>query len=384
MAKKKGNGEGTITKRKDGRWEARLTHGRRADGRPRRITVYGKTRKEVADRLNALLAAQNKGSLVAPDQLTFAVYLPQWLERKAAAGRKESTIAGYTNIIYRHLLPIIGERRVQSLEPGDFDMLYRQLREKGLRPRMVQLIHVVLSGALKQATRYGITARNVAELVDRPQAPAYTAEVWTGEQVMTFLDQIRSHRWFVCFYLAVTTGMRRGELLGLQWSDIDFQERRLTVQRNLTTAGRKVVMSEPKTKNGRRLIYLTQEALALLQEHRVAQEQQRAKLGAKWASTNHVFTTRTGTTIRPIKLSREFDLLGNQLGLPRIRLHDLRHTNASLAARQGMPLKVLSERLGHATPGFTAKTYQHLYDDQHREAALTLAELTGGRKGLPT
>lgn len=376
---KKGNGEGTITHRKDGRWEARITHGRRPDGQPGRITVYGKTRKEVAEQLNALLTAQNRGVLVTPEKLTFGVYMQQWLDRKKAAGRRASTIAGYTNMVDKHLSPLIGEQRVQKLEPLNLEMLYGQLRAKGLGERMVQLSHVLMFNMLKQAKRDGIIVRNVAELVERPQVTPYEAAVWTGDQVMTFLDGIRAHRWYVLFYLSVTTGMRRGELLGLQWQDIDVEEGRLTIRRNLTTAGRKVVMSEPKTKSGRRTLYLTPEALALLEEQRAAQEKLRLKLGDRWPGNGHVFTTQIGTTIKPVKASREFDVLGKQLGLPRIRLHDLRHTNASLASRQGMPIKVLSERLGHSTPGFTAKTYQHLYDDQHREAAMTLAELTGKR-----
>lgn len=380
MARKNGNGEGTISKRKDGRWESRLTHGKRADGRPRRITLYGKTRKDVADQLNEMLNAQNKGVLVAPDQLTFAVYLQKWLAGKQAAGRRESTIAGYTNMVEKHLSPFIGDLRVQKLEPLHLETLYGQLRAKGLGPRMVQLSHVILYNVLKQAKRDGIVFRNVAEQVERPAVTPYEAAIWTGEQVVAFLTGIREHRWFLFYYFSVTTGMRRGELLGLQWQDIDFEESRLSIRRNLTTAGRKVVMSEPKTRSGRRMLYLTTEALDLLKVHREAQDARSSKLGEKWPGNGHVFVTQIGTTIRPIKMSREFDQLGKKMGMPRIRLHDLRHTNASLASRQGMPIKLLSERLGHSTPGFTAKTYQHLYDDQHREAAMTLAELTAKKK----
>lgn len=374
----RGNGEGTISSRKrpDGRWEAKMTHGRLPNGKPRRITVYGRTRKEVADKLAVLLVQQQSKTLVLPDRLTFRVYLQQWLERKKGTV-KETTYVGYKNIVDKHLLPLIGDIKVQQLEPVSVDHLHAQLRAKGLAPRMVQLIHIVLSNALKQAQRYDIVSRNVAALVERPKAEAYEAQVWTGAQVTTFLNGIREHKWHAIFFLAVTTGMRRGEILGLHWSDIDLEVGQIKITRNLTMAGREMVVTTPKTKNSRRRIYISPEGVALLRHVHEQQQQMRVRRAKQWQDTGYVFTTQIGTPIKPVKVSQTFDQLGQTLGLPRIRLHDLRHTNASLSARQGMPLKVLSERLGHASPGFTAKVYQHLYDDEQRAAALTLTQLTG-------
>lgn len=371
----KGNGEGTIVKRKDGRFEARITYGRTPEGKLARRSVYGKTRREVAQKLTELLEQQRKGGRVAPAKLTFATFLPQWLERKEAHV-KPSTWVGYSNIVHRHLLPHIGEEKVQELSVEGVETLYARLRAKGLAPRMVQLVHVVLSNAMKQALAYDLVFRNVMERVTPPKAPPYRAKVWDAGQVRTFVARSQEHHWHDLYILALLTGMRRGELLGLQWEDIDWTNGRLTVARNLTLAGRQVVMSTPKTERGYRTLYLSTDALALLNERRRKQEEQRQKAKDRWVETGHVFTTATGRWIPPVKVSQEFYRLSGELGLPQIRLHDTRHTNASLLARQGVPLKVLSERLGHATPAFTAKTYQHLYDDQHRAAALSLEVLT--------
>lgn len=372
----RGNNEGTINRRQDGRYEARITVGRTADGKQKRISAYGKTRKEAADKLSELLEQYRKGSLVAPHKTTFNDLLSDWLALKKGKV-KPTTYAGYKNIVNRHLLPRLGPQKVQSLTVQQVELMYADLQAQGLSARMAQLIGVVLGNAMDQAVRHQLVSTNVVRKAVRPKPPKYRAAVWDGAQTQAFVQGTRAHPWHALYVLAILTGMRRGELLGLQWADVDWDQGRVTIRRSVTMASRDVIISTPKSEAGHRTIYLPEDALILLRQTQAAQAQQRAKAKSRWKAEGWVFTRPHGGHLKPVSVSQEFGKLTESLDLPRIRLHDLRHTNASLSIRQGVALKVVSARLGHATPMFTADVYQHVYDDMERAAALSLKVLTG-------
>lgn len=378
---KRGNGEGSIHKRKDDRWEGALTVGYTEKGNPKRVRVYGKTRAEVAEKLNKLLLEHQRGTLVLPKRLTVEAFVAEWLTFKADQVR-ETTLVGYKSALGRHVLPRIGSLPLQKVQPLHLQRIYSEMLKEGLSPRMCRLTHTIIHNAFKQAHRWELIARNPAEAADPPKGGTFKAHVWSGEEVLRFLAVAQTDRLYALWYLAVTTGMRRGELLGLRWEDVDWPRGCLTVERTLTVAEGRPVVSKPKTAKGQRRIYLSPEGIDVLSAHRKRQTTERAEMQdtGLWRDTGYLFTSSIGTPIDPNNLKRGFVTLADTAGVPRIRIHDLRHSYASLAALRGVPAKVLSARLGHATVGFTMEVYQHLYDEQHEAAALSLHDLIRPKK----
>ena len=295
---------------------------------------------------------------------------------------RETTIAGYKSALQRHVLPRIGILGLQKVQPLHLQRIYSEMLKEGLSPRMCRLTHTIIHNAFKQAFRWELISRNPADAADPPKGSTFCARVWTGEEVLRFLAVAQTDRIYALWYLAVTTGMRRGELLGLRWEDVDWHKRCLRVERTLTVAEGKPVLSRPKTTKGQRRIFLSPEGLEVLKVHAKTQTAERTRMQTTglWHDTGYLFNSSIGTPIDPNNLKRGFVTLADTAGVPRIRIHDLRHSYASLAALRGVPAKVLSERLGHATVGFTMEVYQHLYDEQHEAAALSLHDLIQPRK----
>jgi integrase len=379
---RRGKNEGNIRKRKDGRWEAALSVGYTAKGNPKRVSVYGQTRAEVATKLFHLGSKYGKGLLANPDKITVSEFLHQWLEDKSDT-KKPTTVAGYRNAVEKHIVPKLGKVRLQQLQPVHVQNLYRELRrdttdkdgkiQKGLG-NSLRLVHCVLRDAFKRAVKLDIVSVSPISKVDAPSVTRFDGKAWTADQAKAFLEASRSSRWCALFHLALTTGMRRGELLGLFWEDIDFAAKKLMVRRSYTTAGGKPMLLEPKTHRSTRPVALTAWDMRVLEDHRAGQQAER-ELGEIWQEDQWVFSTGIGTPINPANLSREFKRIVKLANVPDIRFHDLRHSSASLAILAGVELKVLSERLGHSSTRITSELYQHTYSSQHEEAADALGAL---------
>jgi integrase len=252
---------------------------------------------------------------------------------------------------------------------------------KGGRPlsaRTVQAIHMTIRKALGDAARWGMTVRNVAELASPPRPRRVEMQTWTAEELRAFLEHVEGERLYAVWMLAASTGMRRGEVLGLRWRDVDLDRARVSVRQTLVLAGRQVVTSEPKTSRGRRSIALDPRTVSALRAWRRAQAAERLAWGSAWADSGLVFTREDGTPIHPEWLSDAFEWRVKVAGLPRIRFHDLRHTHASLGLAAGIPVKVMSERLGHTSSSFTADAYQHVTPALEEQAASTVAGLVFG------
>lgn len=373
---RRGKGEGNIRQRDDGRWEGTITVGYTARGNPKRVSVYGRTREEAAKKHFQMGAKHGKGLLAAPDRVTVAQYLESWLESREADGRKPTTMAGYRTAA-AHVTKQLGRVRLQGLTAPQVQNLYTQLRkpvklEDGtVKPGLgngLHHVHRVLRAALNDAIKLDILTVSPLAKLNAPGVKRTESTVWTDDQALTFLEYAAGHRWFALLWLALSTGMRRGELLGLRWEDIDLERKVLHVKRNLTTLGGKRVILDPKTHRSRRPIHLSLEDLKVLEDHRAGQDAEQ-ELAEVWQETGWVFCTGIGTTITPGNLSRAFKGIIEAAGVPDIRFHDLRHSSASLAAVAGVEPKVLSERLGHATVGFTMSVYAHSYAKQHNAAA---------------
>jgi len=340
--------------------------------------------------LNETIAALQKGELVEPIKVTFGDYLlERWLSTVEHQLRP-STWDSYHRMIRLHVVPTLGAIPLQQLTAEHFDRLYARLLNSGrlrdgtgLSPKTVRYLHNTLRKALHDAERKQLVTRNVAQAADPPkvrQGGNREMKTWTAEQLRDFLLATEGHRMYVAFVLAATTGMRRGEVLGVRWQDVDLVARRLAVRQTVLTLNYAVSFGTPKTARGRRLIALDGSTVAVLQAHRRRQLEERAVAEA-YHDHDLVLARPDGEPVHPDYFSQCFDRTVARLGMPRIRLHDLRHTHATLGLAAGLQPKVISDRLGHATVAFTQDIYVHAIPRLEEEAAEKVGDLIWGTNG---
>ncbi len=326
------------------------------------------------------------------DRLTLGEYLTtRWLPGQVSQ-LSPSTYDSYRRNIDLHVIPRIGGVPLQKLAAEDLDGLYAALstaggrrdgKKGGLSPKSVRIVHSVLHKALSDARRKGTLTRNVAEVADAPKSrsAAKRAEikVWTPEELHSFLDLAVDNRNHAAWFLTSHTGMRRGEVLGLRWGDVDLDARRLSVRQAVILVAYKLTIADVKTDTGRRPIDLDERTIAMLRTWRKRQLEERMLVGpTAYQDNDLVFARPDGTPINPDAFSQSFDRLVARSPLPRIRLHDLRHTHASILLKAGVPVKVVSERLGHANPAFTITVYQHIIPGMQADAATVFSDLVAG------
>lgn len=380
MAKKRANGEGTIYRTANGRWRALISTGRDPKtGKLRRLSISGRTRQEVALKLAEALSQKEKGLLVEPTNQTVEQFLRSWLEDSVKPSVRPNTYENYGYAIRGHIIPALGPIPLARLSPQHVQHFLKTEQEKGLT-RMVTLCYAVLRKSLAQAVRWGLIPRNPAELVDRPKVAKKEMLVLTPEQVNTLLEAAQGHRLYALFLLAVTAGLREGELLGLKWADIDLEAGALMVRRQLQWLNGQAVFSEPKSAKSRRRVVLPSIAVNALKKHRARQLEERLKLGGAWQENDLVFPSAVGTPLDPSHLRRSFNLILEKAGLPRVRFHDLRHTAATLLLAQGVHPKLVQEQLGHSQVSMTLDTYSHVLPGMTREAAEKMDALFGAKK----
>ena len=371
MARKRGNGEGSIYRRKDGRWVGQyLVH--TAKG-PKYRYIYGKTRAAVAEKLTKAMADRDGGLLFDAGNLTVGEYLDSWLRDSVGGTVRDRTFERHEQIVRLHIKPVLGRLKLKALAPAHVQGLYRDRLDSGLAPATVQKIHVVLHKALSQAVMWSLVPRNATEAVTAPRPAQKEIRPLDREQVRALLEAASEteDRLEALYVLAaVMTGMRQGELLGLKWEDVDVPRGAIHVRRPLTRKGGRLLLGEPKTKKSRRMVQLAGHALDALKAHRKAQLEERMRLAGLWEDHGLVFAAQTGPLINPTNLTkRSFKPLLERAGLPRVRFHDLRHTAATLLLMQGVHPKYVQELLGHATIAITLDTYSHVLPSMGDQAA---------------
>jgi integrase len=369
MAKKRGNGEGSITRRKSGGWCAQYTV-YTSEGRKRR-TLYGKTRQEVAAKLSRALAYREGGLTFDAGSLTVGEYLARWLSHSVRDTVSQKTYERYESIVRVHLSPALGRIKLKALTPDHVRGVYREKLDSGLAPRTVLHIHRTLSKALKQAVMDGLIPRNAAAAVKPPQPRREEIQPLSRDQIRTFLDTVRDDRMEALYVLAVTAGLRQGELLALKWEDVDFEGTNptLEVRRSLSeTRGRRSFVT---SKSGRgRHLRLSWRAVSTLKAHRKRQLEERVRKAGLWEDHGLVFPSEVGTPMSGRNLYRAFKIRVKRASLPQtLRFHDLRHTCATLLLRQGVNPKFVHELLGHADISLTLNTYSHVLPDMGDAAA---------------
>ncbi len=367
MAHRRGNGEGSIYKRADGRWEARvsLDNGRRK-------AFYGRTRPEVSQKLAAALKARQDGLPAISERQTIRQYLGHWLESTRPSLRPKTWLR-YEQLLRLHVVPEIGNVRLVRLTPQHLQKLYAGRLEAGLSPASVVQLHAVLRRALGRAARWDLVTRNVAGLVTPPRLERREMSTLSPEQARSLLDAADGDRLEALYTLAVTTGMRQGEILALRWREVDLDGGSLQVKATLQRNHEGFVFAEPKTAHSRRQVALAGAVVRGLHRHRVRQAEERLQIGTAWEDNDLVFANEVGRPIEATNLrNRSFWPLLKRAALPRIRFHDLRHTAATLLLGEGMHPKIVSEMLGHSKIAITLDLYSHVTPTMQRQAAETM------------
>lgn len=360
-------------------WRTETSEGRKQH------TKSFRTKKEAQQFLTDTMAAIRGGVFSEPTKVTLGEFLlERWLPTKKMAVRV-STYASYRGLVERHVIPALGHVQIQQLTADRLDRFYADLVAHGLATKTIRNIHVLLHRALTDAVRKSLVPRNVADASDPPKlnrADREEMKTWTPEQLREFFAGIATHRLAAAYILAATTGMRRGEVLGVRWRDIDFKARRLHVQQTVLTVEYQIIIGRPKTLRGERKIALDDQTIQVLQSHRAAQRREKQLLGDGYQDHGLVFAREDGTPVHPDYFSQTFDRTVKRLGLPKIRLHDLRHTHATLGLAAGVHVKVISDRLGHATTSFTQDVYMHAIPAVEEDAADQIAHIVF--KGIST
>lgn len=324
------------------------------------------------------------GTAVMPRDTTIAELLNQWLEAKRPTVTGNSYV-DYEIAIRRHIAPALGSIKVQALTPAHVQAQYATWQADGMSPRMIRRCHLTLSQALAQGVRFGTVARNVCDVVTPPRVDKSRQTVWTPGEVSTFLEVAREDVLAPLWYLLALEGMRRGEALGLRWSDVNWERGAVhvsqTVVADRSSRGEPIIQPRTKTGAGARTIKLTAETLAVLELHRDRQAFLRQRAGDAWQDHDLIVATSHGTPINPNNVTRSYQRLVKAAGVPTIRVHDLRHTAATMLLRAGVPAKIVSERLGHANVGITLDLYSHVVPDMQDAAALAMSEVLKRAQG---
>ena len=364
MMATRGKGEGLIRKRANGSWEARIDIGRDSNGARVRKSVYGKTKKEVTEALTKLSSQKLDGMLIHDDQTTVEQFIDRWLEDSAALKVRASTLASYKQICRLHITPKIGRLKLSKLAPSHVQHLLAEMTRDGKSPRLVQMAYTMIRLALSVGLKWGVIVRNVAEAVERPSVERHEITPMTDEHAAKFLKAAKSDRLYALYVLALATGMRQGELFGLQRDDVDLNAGTITVRRTLVELNGKITTNPPKTEKGRRLIELPQMAITALWDHKARM------LAEGLAGSDWIFCDTDGSPLRRQNvLRRSFVPILSAAGLKGVRFHDLRHTSATMLLGAGVHPKIVQERLGHSQIGVTMDTYSHCLPSMQKEAA---------------
>ncbi|MCC8339326.1 site-specific integrase [Streptomyces sp. R1] len=404
------NGDGTVYQRKDSRWEAAgyvLAPGNTR----KRVRVYGSTRKEALAKLTEKIAASNRGLPVPSVQGSVAAYLTYWLENVAVHQLRENTHTRYAACVDRYLIPGVGKKKLAKLTAKDVRTWLNQLRatcqccsrgidarrdeprccaagqccHKVLSPLTLTYIHSVLKSALEHAVREEEIPRNVARNVRTGTPRPRRFEPLTTDEARRFLTTAQDHRLHALFELALHTGLRKGELLGLRWEDLDLGSGTAAIRRTLQRTSASGLTTLPtKTRASERRIALPARCIQSLKRHHEQQQREHEAADTAWQPNGHIFTTTQGRPIDPTNLTRTFNTLLRTACLRRIRFHDLRHSTATLLLEQGVELVVIKELLGHAHIGVTATVYAHVRLRLQRDAIDILGTALGGPETTKT
>ncbi len=377
MAKRRSNGEGNIRKRKDGRWEGRYTAGfDPATGKQVFKNVLGKTQNEVKEKLKKALEESQKLDFTRTGKYTVSQWMEEWFENVCKIKVRASSHQTYRGYIDHHITPHIGKIPIEKLNTMDLQKLCRKLMDKGrverieskkqpngLGPKTVRNVMQVISSAMDFAVAQKIIIENPCKAVELPKVEKQEMRTIPAEQLQAFLTEAKASGVYEMYYIELSTGLRRGELLGLKWSDIDWNNAVITVRRQIVRINGEITEAPLKTKNSYRRVSISPQAKEVL-------KQQKAK-----TNSEYVFPSPTGGPISPDSVNNMLKRVLARAGIPKVRFHDLRHTFATIALQNGVDIKTVSSILGHFSAGFTLDTYAHVTTAAQKEAAITMGNV---------
>lgn len=361
---KRGQNEGSIFQRRDGRYAAviSLSNGRRK-------TLYAPTKKEALAKLRAFQLKQAQGLAEFDSSQALETYLRHWLEDVARTRVKASTYEGYEQLVRIRVLPALGKKRLVDITGQHLQALLAELQRKGMSPSTVLKTRMVLHSAFRQAVRWHLIPRNPVDDTDPPRRRRVELRTLAPAEVKQLVDAAPEPVFRALFALTGTAGLRRGEALGLKWSDLNLEAKTMMVRRSLFRAkGGGYRLEEPKTAKARRLVRLTTFAVKELIALQSAQEEDRKRAGELWRDEDFVFASGVGTPLQEHRLTVTYKAALKRAGLPDVRFHDLRHTAATVAMESGVHAKVVQEMLGHANIAITLDIYSHVTPDMQEEA----------------
>ena len=376
MVNRRADHEGSIYQRSsDGLWMGVAHLGYSPAGKPIRKYVAAKNRTEVVKKLKKIRRDFDDGLLIRDTNVTLIELFERWFEDIMRNQIAPSTFSNYQTVVRMHVLPGLGKKKLVELTVSDVDKLLSLKTDSGLSPSTVRRIRAVLAQCLDQAIRWELVHRNVATLSRSPKMNRREGRTLTPEQARHLLETLQGHQNEALYALMLSTGLRRGEALGLQWRDFDRTTGVLRVSRQLKREGSRLVTTDTKTSLSRRAVNLPAPMLKTLLEHEARQEAQKGQLGTAWIDSGYVFTSSIVTPIDPRNLYREFQKVCRVAGLGDWHPHELRHSAASLMLAQGVKIQVVSQVLGHSSIRMTADVYGHLLDPDRREAAQAMGAM---------
>ncbi len=377
---KRASGESSIYRDEDGRWHGYVSLGKKENGRRDRRHVSGAKRTDVVAKVRELERKRDAGTAGAAGKApTVRQWLEHWLDTIAARKVRPSTLVRYRQLVANQLAPGVGHHRLDRLQPEHVEKLYSDLQEGGLSPASVVQVHRVLSRSLKVAMQRGKIARNVCTLVDAPTLEREEVRPLSSQDARRILEAARGRRNAARWSVALALGLRQGEALGLAWDAVDLDAGTLTVRQALQRQpGRGLVFVQPKSRAGRRTVALPGPLRDALRTHRAAQAAERIAAGSAWEDHDLVFCQKNGRPLDPRSDHRAWRSLLAAAKVRPARLHDARHTAASLLLQQGVPARVAMEVLGHSQISLTLGTYSHVVPELAEDAARRMGEALWG------
>lgn len=376
---KRANGEGNVRQRPNGRWEGRVSYVDPATDKRKSVSVYGATDKECRAELKKVRQRIEEGKPAKDSADTLASWLKTWRESSLAAStRKPTTKALYGSLSRKHLEGnAIGGKQLDKLRPSDVEKLIVELRAAKLSDSTVRQVYTVLRQALDVAVRDDLLAVNPAAKVARPGVARQEAKYLPAADVARLLDAAKGLRYYVAVVLMAATGLRRGEVAGLLWSDLDLDKGELTVRHTLSRVDGALVLTEPKTNRSRRRVPLHAGLVTALKTWRAQQLQERLAAGDQWTDTKVVFATELGTMVDPRNLLRTVELAATKAGIENVGAHTMRHSAAVAWLESGTHIKAVADLLGHSSISITGDLYGHTSDDTARAAVDGLGKALG-------
>ena len=366
---KRGNNEGTIYQLPSGNWRAQIY----INGY--RLGKTKKSKREAQTWLRQTLEKTIQGYTGHGSNMLYKVFLEEWLSAKKSA-IKNNTWSLYEATIRNHIIPFLGREKISDITPEKIQLLYLQKEQAGTGIRTIRIIHTVLNNSLKKAVKLGIIHTNPTKATTPPTYECPEMEIYSEFEITQLLMAVKGTNIETLIYFAVTTGLRQSELLGLQWSDINWDRKTIFVKRQLMRKFKKPnYFVSPKTKSGKRTISLGENTIQKLQEHYRKQQIHKKKIGTKWQENDLIFPSAVGTPMSQRNLYKKFKAVIRQAGMRNIRFHDLRHTAASLMLNHGIPVLIVAKRLGHSKVSVTLDTYGHLLPGMEQETANFIDEL---------